>query len=176
MSKKTMRFPEVPGDTPRERFTNRMRHVISLPKSAVETRQKPKRHKSAKGALALIVLLIMGAFVSMLFIAPQVLAQDAPRGKTWYDGGKEWGGMVFYNEDCPEITTGDSPAKTYENISQYGDAHINDKGNEVVVDGHDSTGGEYHAYYFRTKAACKARVAHLDKQKKDQENKLDQYR
>jgi hypothetical protein len=78
MPKKKMSFPEVPGDTPRERFTNLVRHVISLPKSAVETKQKPKRSKNAKGAIVLSALLIlsMGLFVSMLFTALRAFAQD----------------------------------------------------------------------------------------------------
>jgi hypothetical protein len=33
MPKKKMKFPEVPGDTPRERFMNLVRHVFAVPKT-----------------------------------------------------------------------------------------------------------------------------------------------
>ena len=94
----------MPGDTLRERFTNLVRHVISLPKTTVEEKQKSKRRKNAKGALALTVLLVLsiGAFVSMLFMAFQVFAQNTPRRKTWYDGGSEFGGYITLKSGCPQ--------------------------------------------------------------------------
>jgi hypothetical protein len=174
MPKKKMRFPEVPGDTPREQFTNLVRHVISLPKSTVETRQNRKRRKNAKGALVLVVLLILGigALVSMLFIAIQTFAQDAPR-KTWYDGGYEFGGS-FVVPGCFKVDESESPAEKYKAMQESaGGAELTDEGGDVVsVKG--ANGETY--YYFKTKAACKARAAELKKQKKEQENTLDQYR
>jgi hypothetical protein len=38
MSKAKMKFPRVPGNTLRERFMNLARHVITLPKTAVDDR------------------------------------------------------------------------------------------------------------------------------------------
>ena len=44
MPKKKMRFPEVPGDTPRERFVNLARHVFSVSKSEIEqAREQPAK-------------------------------------------------------------------------------------------------------------------------------------
>jgi uncharacterized protein YggU (UPF0235/DUF167 family) len=48
MPKKKMKFPEVPGDTPREQFINLVRHVLSVPKDVVElehSKGRTKRHK-----------------------------------------------------------------------------------------------------------------------------------
>jgi len=36
MPNKKMKFPPVPGDTPRERFMNLARHVIAVPKAEVD--------------------------------------------------------------------------------------------------------------------------------------------
>jgi hypothetical protein len=40
MSNKKMTFPKVPGDTPRERFINLVRHVFSVSKSDIEQSEK----------------------------------------------------------------------------------------------------------------------------------------
>ena len=40
MPNKKMTFPKVPGDTPRERFINLVRHVITLPKESVKQQNK----------------------------------------------------------------------------------------------------------------------------------------
>jgi hypothetical protein len=46
MSKAKMKFPPVPGDTPREQFMNLARHVIALPKSELaDPRQRKKRRR-----------------------------------------------------------------------------------------------------------------------------------
>jgi hypothetical protein len=49
MSKAKMKFPPVPGDTPREQFMNLARHVIALPKSEFanvdDQRQRKKRRR-----------------------------------------------------------------------------------------------------------------------------------
>jgi len=42
MPKEKMKFPEVPGDTPRERFMNLVRHVFSIPKPTARQRRKIK--------------------------------------------------------------------------------------------------------------------------------------
>lgn len=161
-----MRFPEVPGDTPRERFTNLVRHVISLPKAAVETGQKTKRRKNAKG---LIVLLFTLVTVTALWAI--ALAQSKPH--TWYDGGYEFGGSIVA-PGCFKVGESESPAEKYRVMQESaGGAELADEGgDEVSVKGAD---GETY-YYFRTKAACNARAAELKKQKKEQENTLDQYR
>jgi len=162
-----MRFPEVPGDTLRERFTNLVRHVISLPKTTVEEKQKSKRRKNAKGALALTVLLVLsiGAFVSMLFMAFQVFAQNTPRGKTWYDGGSEFGGYITLKSGCPK--SDESPAETYKEIqSNTGEEpQLTDQGDEVLIKAAD--GEVYH--YFRTKKACEEYVSQVRKENQEQE-------
>jgi hypothetical protein len=49
MSKAKMKFPPVPGDTPRERFINLVHHVISIPKDSMGgTERKSSRRKRAK--------------------------------------------------------------------------------------------------------------------------------
>jgi len=40
MSNKRMTFPTVPGETPRERFINLVRHVFSVPKGEVAKQDK----------------------------------------------------------------------------------------------------------------------------------------
>jgi hypothetical protein len=47
MSKAKMKFPPVPGDTPRERFINLVHHVISIPKAGM-VGTEPKRRKRTK--------------------------------------------------------------------------------------------------------------------------------
>jgi hypothetical protein len=88
MPKKKMKFPEVPGDTPRERFTNLVRHVISLPKAAVGTGQKSKRRKSAKGFGVLLfnlTVISIEALALILFEVFPVLAQDADQSSYQID-------------------------------------------------------------------------------------------
>ena len=48
MPKEKMKFPKVPGDTPRERFMNLVRHVFSVG----EARAKGKRRHVRKRAAA----------------------------------------------------------------------------------------------------------------------------
>jgi hypothetical protein len=59
MSKAKMKFPPVPGDTPREQFMNLARHLITLPKTEVidlsrplkpPQRKRAKHRRSAKTA------------------------------------------------------------------------------------------------------------------------------
>jgi len=171
MPKNKMRFPEVPGDTPRERFTNLVRHVISLPKTTVgstecSTEAKPKRRNGVKGFAMLLFILVTGIGVWAV-----ALAQSKPH--TWYDGGYEFGGSIVA-PGCFKVDESESPAEKYRVMQESsGGAELTDEGgDEVSVKGAD---GETY-YYFRTKAACKARAAELKKQKKEQENTLDQYR
>jgi hypothetical protein len=50
MPKKKMRFPEVPGDTPRQQFENLVRGVLSIPKADIQKGPSVKRRaKSHKG-------------------------------------------------------------------------------------------------------------------------------
>ena len=39
MSHPRMQFPEMPGKTPRERFTNLVRQVMSVPKAEIDRRE-----------------------------------------------------------------------------------------------------------------------------------------
>jgi hypothetical protein len=48
MPKKKMKFPEVPGDTPREKFINLARHVFSVGKAQGKDRRARKRAASVK--------------------------------------------------------------------------------------------------------------------------------
>jgi hypothetical protein len=43
MSKAKMKFPPVPGDTPREQFMNLVHHVIALPKAEVVAPMRPQK-------------------------------------------------------------------------------------------------------------------------------------
>ncbi len=45
MPKGKMKFPPVPGDTPREQFTNLVHHVISVPRTEVDGRKKKTKAK-----------------------------------------------------------------------------------------------------------------------------------
>jgi hypothetical protein len=48
MSKAKMRFPPVPGDTPREKFMNLARHIFSVPKTTVEDQPPAPRKRAHK--------------------------------------------------------------------------------------------------------------------------------
>jgi hypothetical protein len=48
MPNKKMKFPEVPGDTPREKFINLARHVLSVGKVQDKNRRVRKRAASTK--------------------------------------------------------------------------------------------------------------------------------
>lgn len=49
MSKEKMKFPPVPGDTPRKKFINLGRHLFQAPKSeALSQERKRKRSKQAE--------------------------------------------------------------------------------------------------------------------------------
>jgi hypothetical protein len=48
MSKAKMKFPPVPGDTPREQFMNLVRHVIALPKSELADVEDPRQRKKRR--------------------------------------------------------------------------------------------------------------------------------
>jgi hypothetical protein len=76
MSKAKMKFPRVPGDTPRERFMNLARHLITIPKTAIsDSPQRAKRRrKTVKRSVGKILLLVM--FGSLLSIRG-ALAEDA---------------------------------------------------------------------------------------------------
>jgi hypothetical protein len=43
MPKKKMKFPAVPGDTPRERFMNLVRHVFAVPKTVNDRKAAPRK-------------------------------------------------------------------------------------------------------------------------------------
>ncbi len=49
MPKKKMKFPEVPGDTPREQFENLVRGVLSIAKADIQKGQSGKRQRTHKG-------------------------------------------------------------------------------------------------------------------------------
>jgi hypothetical protein len=46
MPKEKMKFPEVPGDTPREKFVNLVRHLFSVPKPVDKSTHK--KHVASK--------------------------------------------------------------------------------------------------------------------------------
>ena len=48
MSKAKMKFPPVPGDTPREQFINLARHVITIPKTSASIPKQSKRIRPAQ--------------------------------------------------------------------------------------------------------------------------------
>ena len=48
MSKAKMKFPPVPGDTPREKFINLARHIFSVGKAQGKNRRVRKRAASIK--------------------------------------------------------------------------------------------------------------------------------
>lgn len=58
MPKPPMQFPEIPGTTPRERFENLARQVMSVPKAEIDRRdaewrkerKKKKRQRAKKAA------------------------------------------------------------------------------------------------------------------------------
>jgi hypothetical protein len=43
-----MQFPEIPGKTPRERFENLARQVMSVPKAEIDRREAEWRKERAK--------------------------------------------------------------------------------------------------------------------------------
>jgi len=43
MPKEKMKFPKVPGDTPREQFSNLVRHVFSVGKTRNKTKNGHKK-------------------------------------------------------------------------------------------------------------------------------------
>lgn len=53
-----MKFPEVPGKTPYDRFVNLVRHVIAIPKADVEDKKRPKPRRKKSAAILTLVLLI----------------------------------------------------------------------------------------------------------------------
>jgi hypothetical protein len=55
MSKAKMKFPPVPGDTPREQFMNLVHHVITLPKAGMIEPSRPQRKVIAKKAKGRVV-------------------------------------------------------------------------------------------------------------------------
>jgi len=57
MAKPRMQFPEIPGDTPRERVENLMRRVMSVSKAEIDRREAEwrkgrtrKKRQKARGA------------------------------------------------------------------------------------------------------------------------------
>jgi hypothetical protein len=48
MAKPRMQFPEIPGATPCERFTNLVRQVMSVPKAEIDRREAEWRKERAK--------------------------------------------------------------------------------------------------------------------------------
>lgn len=48
MSRPRMQFPEIPGATPRERFENLVRQVMSVPKAEIDRREAEWRKERAK--------------------------------------------------------------------------------------------------------------------------------
>jgi len=57
-----MKFPKVPGDTPREQFVNLVRQVMSVPKAEVDngaTKRRRAKRRKAKTLVILIVALLL---------------------------------------------------------------------------------------------------------------------
>jgi len=48
MSKAKMKFPPVPGDTPRDQFMNLAHHVITLPKAELADTDYPRQRKKRR--------------------------------------------------------------------------------------------------------------------------------
>ena len=48
MSRPRMQFPEIPGKTPRERFLNLGRQIMSVPKEEIDRREAEWRKERAK--------------------------------------------------------------------------------------------------------------------------------
>jgi len=48
MARPPMQFPEIPGKTPRERFTNLVRQVLSVPKAEIDRREAEYRKERAR--------------------------------------------------------------------------------------------------------------------------------
>lgn len=48
MGRPRMQFPEIPGKTPRERFTNLVRRVISVPKTEIDRREAEYQKERAR--------------------------------------------------------------------------------------------------------------------------------
>lgn len=48
MARQRMQFPEIPGKTPRERFENLARQVMSVPKAEIDRREAEWRRERAK--------------------------------------------------------------------------------------------------------------------------------
>jgi len=90
-----MTFPAVPGDTPRERFTNLVRHVISIPKGEIDGKARPKRRRKraalkviASIGVSMLVLSGCGATIGRPMDRPpaQFTMADTPEAKTcWRD-------------------------------------------------------------------------------------------
>ena len=48
MPRQPMQFPEIPGKTPRERFENLARRVMTVPKAEIDRREAEWRKERAK--------------------------------------------------------------------------------------------------------------------------------
>src|SRR5208282_5305923 len=67
---KKMKFPDIPGDTPRERFMNLVRQVISVPKIEVDNRaMKRRRSKRRKARMLMVFIAAMLLFVPVTALA-----------------------------------------------------------------------------------------------------------
>lgn len=48
MSRPRMQFPEIPGNTPRQKFENLARRVMTVPKTEIDRREAEWRKERAK--------------------------------------------------------------------------------------------------------------------------------
>jgi hypothetical protein len=59
-----MKFPSIPGKTPREQFENLARLLITTPPAALEEKKRRKRRKRAAAVVGLLALLFGGCLGS----------------------------------------------------------------------------------------------------------------
>jgi len=114
----------------------------------------------------------MKTFLDAIGMAILLMAVPA-HAKTWYDGGREFGGYVWWDKSCP--VSKDSPAAAYDEAGgSLGSAQLIDKGDHVEVITAGSDGTTY--LFFKTKEACKRYVNQLKNEQKQEEERINQYR
>jgi hypothetical protein len=120
MSNKRMTFPTMPGDTPRERFINLARHLLSTPKSLLadapgcRRRKKTQKNKAKHIGLFLLCLLLSAirparadsAFVvrpkGWMMLIPPLGTPDPVTGEQDILSSapeKKWSGVVIRGQD-----------------------------------------------------------------------------
>jgi hypothetical protein len=66
-----MKFPSIPGKTPREQFENLARLLITTAPTALEEKKRRKRRKRAAAVVGLLVLLLFGGCSARKQVAPE---------------------------------------------------------------------------------------------------------